>query len=319
MRLFKLFSILILCHITFNSAFAAKFYIAVKCAEEMKIDGKLDEKEWLAADWTDSFSIIKTGANPLAQTYFAICYDENYLYIGIRAEEKNMKYVRDSIKKHDGAIWDDDCVEILIAPTQKTQDMGFHFLINPSGFLHDEKRKDDKGDSSWDSACNIGVRKNDSSWEVELAISLKNLGGLDKKDIPWGINICRERYACDPPELSSWSFTPKGFVFSAYFGKLIFGAANYMPSLRNIYLEPIGQKIMLVEKELTKMPPSISAKYRDELKINRDMLIKISVSLDEGKIKGKELEEISNISEKMLRELNKIYNYVRIESLIAEK
>lgn len=317
MKLIKIFSILLI-----SSVFAAcvsgdKFYIASKVDGKINIDGHLDDNEWEKAEWANSFSILKTGVKPSAQTYFAILHNDEDIYIGIKIEEKNMKYIRDSIKDHDGKIWEDDCVEIFLDPGKTLTEMGFHFLINASGARYDEQRKDLKGNSAWTSEYNVKVVKYKDSWSVECAMPFKSLQSENKKELIWGLNICRERYACDPPEFSSWSFSPKGFVFSSGFGILVFEGENYIPSLKKMCLLPLEDKISDLEKDLELISSEISRNYRDEIKQYKEDIALIQCKFAKKNISKKEMENISNISKRTYKELQKTSNYIKIERLLS--
>src|SRR5680860_114003 len=67
-------------------------YSAQKINESnIKVDGKLDEPEWVSANWENRFIQFRPheGENPSQQTEFAILYNKINIYIAIKALDKN--------------------------------------------------------------------------------------------------------------------------------------------------------------------------------------------------------------------------------------
>jgi hypothetical protein len=69
-----------------------KNYVAKTFTDlNITINGVLDEPEWQQANWEDHFTQYEPmeGRPPYQQTEFAVLYDENNLYVGIKAYDSN--------------------------------------------------------------------------------------------------------------------------------------------------------------------------------------------------------------------------------------
>jgi hypothetical protein len=62
-------------------------YVAYKTTKDLVIDGRLDDPEWEAVGFTDSFVDISTNFTPYLDTRVKMRYDDEFLYIGFRSEE----------------------------------------------------------------------------------------------------------------------------------------------------------------------------------------------------------------------------------------
>ena len=86
-------------------------YIAYRTDEKIHIDGRLDEKAWKLAPKSPRFVDIVTGEPALYDTYSAVLWDDEYLYIGFWIEEP---YVQAELKERDSLLFTENDVEIFI-------------------------------------------------------------------------------------------------------------------------------------------------------------------------------------------------------------
>ena len=79
---------------------------------------------------------------PNKPTQGFLLWDEQYLYIGARVYDPQMKRVQITQTNPDSAVWLDDTLEILVDPNPKTPTY-HHLVINPIGTVFDQHIKAD--------------------------------------------------------------------------------------------------------------------------------------------------------------------------------
>ena len=74
---------------------------------------------------------------PNEPTQAFLLWDEQYLYIGARIYDSQMKQVQITQTNPDSSVWLDDTFEILVDPNPATPTY-HHFVINPIGTVFDQ-------------------------------------------------------------------------------------------------------------------------------------------------------------------------------------
>jgi F5/8 type C domain/Carbohydrate family 9 binding domain-like len=170
-----------------------------------QIDGRIKKKEWINAYSTKLQNIRAEKLKNSTTVY--IGYDNENLYFALQCFEKDMNKLKTLFthtEEHDNSIWQDDCVDILLAPYGNKKDF-YHIIINAAGISYDAF----DGNTAWESSMRKAVRKNKISWTVELAVPIRSLGSnLQAGDI-WNINVGREQKTS--AELSSINPGPGNF------------------------------------------------------------------------------------------------------------
>ncbi len=178
------------------------------------IDGRLDEPAWRTCGRFLPFIAMNRAGLAATQTQALAFYDAAALYIGFRCDEPAMGRLVAHNKTHDGALWHDDCVEVLL---RLPGGAGLaHFIVNTIGVTYEAKDHE----RSWNPSFRAAVHKGKESWSAEMAIPWKALGGMPEPGDTWRMNFCRERRAVT--ELSSWSPASGRFVAPATFGRVAF-------------------------------------------------------------------------------------------------
>ncbi len=193
--------------------FAPKNYVCYRTPEPLDIDGKLDEKIWAAAAFTDTFVDIQGDALPVPahDTRVKMLWDDAYLYVGAVLDEP---HVWATITENETVIFRDNDFEIFIDPDGDTHHY-YEFEINALGTTWDlmlGKPYRDGGPSltGYDlhglkSAVSIQGTINhpaqtDTSWTVEIALPLKALAECNNPRRPpvpgdqWRINFSRVQW-----------------------------------------------------------------------------------------------------------------------------
>ena len=111
-------------------------YDCYRTTGKIKIDGKLDEPDWLAAPRSDAFVDIR-GVDykpaPTKQTYMKMLWDDECLYVAGIIEED---YVTASLTERDAIIYKDNDFEIFLDPDGDGK-FYFEFECNAFGTLMD--------------------------------------------------------------------------------------------------------------------------------------------------------------------------------------
>lgn len=173
-----------------------------KVAEEINIDGILDEGVWstaeVATDFWMSEPIDGEKVPDEYDTEAMITYDDQYIYIAAKCHSPD-PVLMTTLKRDNGDIWDGDVFYVNIDPLNETTN-GFVFVTNTSGVQFEAllgggafRRGGGGGGSSitnaWDQTWFSEAKVYDDYWTIEMAIPFKSLRYGDKER--WGINFSR--------------------------------------------------------------------------------------------------------------------------------
>jgi hypothetical protein len=175
---------------------------------------------------------LADGSGPaIQQTRVRLCRDAAALYVRFDCEDRD---AWGTYRRRDDPIYEEEAVEIFLAPEAEDPARYFELEVSPLGVLFDARihnptsqRSDMTGDPSWDCpglrwSAGAGAARQD--WWALLAIPWSGL--LPAGDPPrlWRANFYRiERPRGDEPELSCWSPTltsPADFHRPGRFGVL---------------------------------------------------------------------------------------------------
>jgi len=153
------------------------------------IDGALGDPVWDAAA-TVTLREIKGGTLKNATSGW-LGYDAAFLYVAVRCEEADMANLRTAwshAEERDNAIWQDDCVEVLLDPLSRGTAIGMHVIVNSAGVCYDAW----DGDRAWDCEVQAATALGEDAWTVEIAIPFRDLGSRPKGGERWLLNLGRE-------------------------------------------------------------------------------------------------------------------------------
>jgi hypothetical protein len=207
-----------------------KRYECMKADKPIDVDGKLDDKDWAKAPWTDAFIDIEGADKPAPKyrTRAKLLWDDHYLYIAAQMEEPD---VEAKLTKHDSIIFRDNDFEMFLKPLA-TESGYFEFEINALNtgwdlFLNKPYREGGKADSSWDSvglktAVTVqGTLNNpedkDKGWTVEIAMPWAGFDTRQQVPVPkvgteWRINLSRVEWIAGHPREDNWVWSPQGVI-----------------------------------------------------------------------------------------------------------
>jgi len=172
----------------------AQTYHPLRVTEVMKQDGRLDEPAWSAATVEDDFmeEDPAAGAVPSFRTEARIVYNDEYLFVGIRAFDTEPKKLVRSALERDYTIDQDDGIAFVI-DTYNDKGTGLVFISNTLGARFDTEISGDGGNDNssfntfWDVASNV----DSMGYTIEFRIPFSSLRFESKETVTMGFRIVR--------------------------------------------------------------------------------------------------------------------------------
>ncbi len=180
--------------------------LASKVGEMPIIDGKLDDEAWKLAEWSEPFQVNRSNsvenARFTARVKAVWSQLDGSVAFAFHCEEPDLKnrlrlYGDD---KDNGASWWDDCIEMLIDPTQNGAGPYFHFILTAGGGTFDGSGTDNpfNPDLSYD-AADAGMKwaqsEGDGYWTLEIHFPWGSLPNAWRPatGVQWQGNFLRHR------------------------------------------------------------------------------------------------------------------------------
>ena len=183
------------------------------CKNGPVLDGKLDDDCWKTAGVMDDFSLMDGAGKPTADTKAWVTTDGVNLYVAVECEEKLMGNIIANVRENQGAVYNDDCVEVFIDSDYLEQEY-YQICVNSLGYYYTGGTK-----GAWKPSLKTAASRGDDRWMVEMAIPLAD---LKIKGRLFGFNVCRERRPLEVFELICWSPTGERFGEPRRFGEAHF-------------------------------------------------------------------------------------------------
>lgn len=168
----------------------------------IKIDGKLEEKDWKNANIITNFQTSKK-TSPKEQTYARIVYENKFLYVGADLMESAFDKLTPTPKDLEN-IWRGNTFEFFLHQPDLGGDY-LHIMIAPGGEGYVSMRNL-AGNMIKRVPLNeieYKVVKGKDRWTVECKIPARTIGMHFTKGSTWKINIGRARYWDEKMEGSS--------------------------------------------------------------------------------------------------------------------
>lgn len=200
---------------------AAVEAVAVPATSPIVLDGKLHEEIWQQAPAIAEFvqRDPAEGQSPTMNTEARVAYDDNALYVAVRAHDTDASRIVGILTRRDQRS-PSDWIRIVV-DSYFDKRSAYEFGVNPVGVKTDRYYfNDGQSDESWDAVWDVEVARDATGWSAEFRIPFSQLrfnsagtGG------PVGFAVTREigRLA----ETSTWpllSRNANGFV--SQFGEL---------------------------------------------------------------------------------------------------
>ena len=254
------------------------------------INGRMDDSVWESVDWEGNFIQREPydGKAPTQKTSFKILYDDNNIYVGIRAWDNQPDSVvarlsrRDEIEGDVVAIQLDSYLDHLTA---------FTFIVSASGVKIDGIFSNDgeNEDYNWDPVWYVQTAIDDQGWCAEMQIPFNQLRFGTTKNPIWGLQLARFLFRKE--ELSLWQPIPQdasGWVH--LFGEL-HGIKGISPGKRIELLPYSMGKLETLKKE--EGNPFVSGHLKNmnlgldgKIGITSDLTVDFTINPDFGQVEA---------------------------------
>ena len=175
-----------------SASFAQPTLKAVFVSKPPIIDGRLNEEVWENAAKVDQFIQREPNVGqPVSEkTNFYICYDADFLYVGVKCFDDPKKITAKEMAR-DVNLGNDDRVQVIL-DTYLDHRNGYWFQIGPRGSIGDATISENGAvfNKEWDGLWEGKARIVADGWEAEMAIPFKTMG-FDKYNPNWGIKFIR--------------------------------------------------------------------------------------------------------------------------------
>lgn len=259
--------------------------------EAPKIDGFVDKDVWDIVEWSDGFiqRSPNDGEAPSQKTAFKVLYDDDNLYIIIRAFDTEPDKIVKRLSRRDG--FDGDWVEVNI-DSYFDKRTAFSFTGSVAGVKGDEmiSNDGDRWDSTWDPIWYLETSIDSLGWIAEMKIPFTQLRFSNNKDSQvWGLQINRRFFRNE--EKSHWSYFSQdesGWV--RHFGEL-HGIRNIKPK-RQVEVSPY---ILAKTESYTKdednpfskgFEPGYGIGLDGKIGITNDFTLDFSINPDFGQVEA---------------------------------
>ena len=175
-----------------SASFAQPTVKAIFVSKPPTIDGRLNDEVWAEAAKVDQLVQREPNSGqPVSEkTNFYICYDANFLYVGIKCFDDPKKITAKEMAR-DVSLGNDDRVQVIL-DTYLDHRNGYWFQIGPRGSIGDATISENGAvfNKEWDGLWGGKAKIVADGWEAEMAIPFKTMG-FDKYNPNWGIKFIR--------------------------------------------------------------------------------------------------------------------------------
>jgi hypothetical protein len=213
--------LVLLCLFTFSTIAQNKTYKTNKISGPApEIDGIIDDQIWENFDWEGDFTQFQpqNGKKPSQQTAFKIIYDNDNIYVAIKAYDSETDKIEQRMTRRDG--WEGDRVGVHI-DSYNDKRTAFVFFVNASGVKNDGIMTNDGGDfdDSWDPIWQTKTSIDKDGWNAEMKIPLSQLRFSQKEEQHWGLQVVRDIFR--ESEKSLWQHIPSGIPgWTSHYGEI---------------------------------------------------------------------------------------------------
>jgi hypothetical protein len=193
---------------------------ATRIARDFAPDGELTEEEWsTAAPARIEYALADATSWPNLSTSVRALWTDEYLYLAYEAPYTRLTMAAEPAPAERQGLWDDDVVELFLAPDVDNVKSYTEFEWAPNGEQLDVKVNLPEKDFPWQSGMQSAVKVDapNKIWRVEARIPLKAISDIAPKvGSRWRANIYRNDSANDvflawSPTLTGTAHTPEKF------------------------------------------------------------------------------------------------------------
>ncbi len=190
---------------TFGQAVERPTISCTVANQPLKVDGWLDEAEWMRADSISSLGMVEPVENgiPTYPTVVKILVTPKNIYLGIKCFDDQPDEIVAFSKARDSELEDEDYLKVIL-DTYRDGRNGYIFAINPFAARYDAlvSYNGESENRNWDGAWDAKTQINGDYWAAEIRIPISTLT-YNKSLDSWGFNI--ERRIQRLLEVNRWS------------------------------------------------------------------------------------------------------------------
>ncbi len=190
---------------------------------QVRLDGRLDEAAWAAAEPAGDFvqSYPEPGKPASQRTEVRVLAGPDALYVGARMFDTRPDSIAAQLARRDASGTYSDRVLVFIDAYDDRR-TAFHFAVNPRGVKQDSYYSDDtREDVNWDAVWDVATGVDSLGWTAEFRIPYSQLRFAPRVsgERVWGLGVMRDVARRD--ERSTWSpWTRNSPGFVSAFGAL---------------------------------------------------------------------------------------------------
>lgn len=267
-----------------------RIYNTVKLSGEAPvIDGLINEDVWEAAEWSGDFTQQEPYefADPSQQTAVKVLYDDNNLYVAVRAFDTEPAKIERRMGRRDS--FEGDWIAVSIS-SHNDDLTGYGFSTNAAGVKGDGRvSNDNEWDDTWNPVYYVKTSIDAEGWIAEMQIPLNQLRFAKMDKHVWGFEVMR--YLFRKEEMSLWQMVPKdasGWV--SRWGKL-YGIENINPK-KEIALTPYLMGSLTRSRAEEGNPYQTGTKWNynagldGKIAVTNDLTLNFTINPDFGQVEA---------------------------------
>ena len=256
---------------------------AVKLAEPLRIDGRLDEVVYSATVPITDFiqTLPRNGEEPTEKTEAWVMFDAQNFYVSARVWDSAPpnKWIANEMRRDANQVRQNDHFGFMI-DTFHDRRNGYVFYSNPVGGRIDLSEADEgNANADWNPVWTVRTGRFEGGWSIEMAVPFKSIRYMSGEGQTWGIQIRRAIR-----RKNEWAhLTPLPTVMggSQGFFRISAGATlvglELPPASRNIELKPYGIARSTTDRVVS---PAINNKNEGDLGIDAKYGITANLTAD---------------------------------------
>src|SRR5688572_27872226 len=167
---------------------------AVRIAEPLRLDGRLDEEVYRSTLPIDGFlqQVPVEGAPATQPTEMWVFFDDERLYVAARClDSQPDRIIANELRRDGNAIPQNDNFGIVL-DTFLDRRTAYYFQTTPIGAMRDAAVTDGVNNGNWNTVWEVRTARSEAGYTVEMAIPFKSLRYRGGGPQTWGINARRE-------------------------------------------------------------------------------------------------------------------------------
>ena len=168
---------------------------AIRLAEPLRVDGRLDDQVYAAYPPIDVFvqTLPEENGTPTERTEAWVMFDGSAIYIAGRMWESAPpdEWTANEVRRDTNQLRQNDNFGVVL-DTFLDRRNGYMFYTNPLGALADYQFSDEGNpNADWNPVWEVRSGRFEGGWTVEMAIPFKSLRYRSGTDQSWGLQIRR--------------------------------------------------------------------------------------------------------------------------------